>query len=71
MGLFAAITGVFKRSSDTTKEDQVNEFQDVSISGGTSLVSTSTTSTNTTIPVYTSSTSSSSSDDNAISSKPS
>ena len=56
MGLFAAITGLFKRSSDTTKEDQVNEFQNVSISGGTSLVNTSTTSTNTPTLVFTSST---------------
>jgi hypothetical protein len=56
MGLFTAITGLFKRSSDATKEDQVNEFQNVSISGGTSLVNTSTTSTNTPTPVFTSST---------------
>jgi len=70
MGLFAAITGLFRRSSGSTKEagstfsvgtsttltDRVNEVQNVSISGGTSLVSTSTTSTNTPTPVFTFST---------------
>ena len=57
MGFFATVKGLFSRSLDSTKEDQVNAFQNVSISVGTPSVDTSTIASTTTTPVFTSSTS--------------
>jgi len=45
MGLFTAITGLFKRSSDVTEEEQENESQDIIISEITYPATTATTAT--------------------------